>query len=202
MNSHFAKIYHIAEILLLILTISPSLLFHIHSHFFLVIISDKINFHSIHVHCPNSLLLKCICNRYTSSRNTDRYIVPPLDHHFSHCTHPYISPLEYGKYPPTAKLPATINSIKTFVNQSSYTQTPLRISYLPLQSAPNKTFPFQLLNHKQPTVRFQSSFLRKIRIPQTNRSLPLFLPNCLLLFETSVYWCTVKRSRSKGIGRC
>lgn len=179
MNSHFAKIYHIAEILLLILTISSSLLFYIHSHFFLVIISNKINFHSIHVHCPNSLLLKCICNRYTSSRNTDRYIVPPLDHRFSHSTHPYISPLEYGKYPPTAKLPATINSIKTFVNQSSYTQTPLL--YLPLQSAPNKTFPFQLLNHKQPTVCFQSFFLR---IPQTNRSLPLLLPNCLLLFET------------------
>lgn len=142
---------------------------------------------------PEFLIIK-ICNRYTSSRNTDRYIVPPLDHRFSHSTHPYISSLEYGKYPPTAKLPATINSIKTFVNQSSYTQTPLL--YLPLQSAPNKTFPFQLLNHKQPTVRFQSFFLR---IPQTNRSLPLLLPNCLLLFETSVYWCTVKRSRSKGI---
>lgn len=96
----------------------------IYSFFFLVSF-QVINFHSIeHSAFPETLLLnfKRIRNRCTSSRNTDQYSSSPRSSLFLLYTPIYFS-LEYGKYPQTAKLPATINSIKTFVNQSSYTLT-------------------------------------------------------------------------------
>lgn len=204
-----------------------------YSYLFLVIISiNKFSFNRIQCILCKTLLLnfKRICNRYTSSRNTDQYSSSPRSSLFLLYTLIYFS-LEYGKYPQTAKLPATINSIKTFVNQSSYTrtqtQTPLRIS-VSLSNYPNKPFPsnFQLLNHKQPTFASNHPFpkIKQSRLPIVRNanlvnkpssrepfstkpfSLPpsTILPNSIFVFlETLVYSCnkTGQSGGSKDIGR-
>lgn len=204
-----------------------------YSYLFLVIISiNKFSFNRIQCILCKTLLLnfKRICNRYTSLRNTDQYSSSPRSSLFLLYTLIYFS-LEYGKYPQTAKLPATINSIKTFVNQSSYTrtqtQTPLRIS-VSLSNYPNKPFPsnFQLLNHKQPTFASNHPFpkIKQSRLPIVRNanlvnkpssrepfstkpfSLPpsTILPNSIFVFlETLVYSCnkTGQSGGSKDIGR-
>lgn len=202
-----------------------------YSYLFLVIISiNKFSFNRIQcILCKTLLNFKRICNRYTSSRNTDQYSSSPRSSLFLLYTLIYFS-LEYGKYPQTAKLPATINSIKTFVNQSSYTrtqtQTPLRIS-VSLSNYPNKPFPsnFQLLNHKQPTFASNHPFpkIKQSRLPIVRNanlvnkpssrepfstkpfSLPpsTILPNSIFVFlETLVYSCnkTGQSGGSKDIG--